>query len=419
SAFNFGDDFVAFGFEDSEGEKDNTEERPRGELGRDRDRERERERSRNKDDGRGRKRKVEEYERGDRDAGKRDWAASSRVAPWLDLMDAEGCTNVASLLHREVDAFVRYISPMPEEDEVRALTVEMISRAIVQRFPDAQVLPFGSYETKLYLPLGDIDLVVMSQSMAYSDRIAVLQALATTLRRAGVTSKVTIIAKAKVPIVKFITTHGRFAVDISVNQVNGIAAGRMVQGFLCSMPALRPLVLVTKAFLAQRAMNEVFTGGLGSYAIVCLAISFLQMHPKVRRGEIDPMNNLGTLVMEFFELYGCYFNYNETGISIREGGTYFSKRARGWQDLRNRGLLSIEDPGDITNDISKGSFNIGRVRQTFAGAHGILTSRAYMLANILRERRAGRSFSLREGRTNPEENSVLSHILGVTREVRT
>lgn len=39
----------------------------------------------------------------------------------------------------------------------------------------------------------------------------------------------------------------------------------------------RSLVLLVKAFLAQRGMNEVFTGGLGSYSIICLVISFLQV----------------------------------------------------------------------------------------------------------------------------------------------
>jgi non-canonical poly(A) RNA polymerase PAPD5/7 len=57
-------------------------------------------------------------------------------------------------LHSEVDAFIKYISPTPVEDEVRSLIVESVSRAVSQAFPDAKVLPFGSYETKLYLPLG-------------------------------------------------------------------------------------------------------------------------------------------------------------------------------------------------------------------------------------------------------------------------
>lgn len=192
----------------------------------------------------------------------------------------------------------------------------------------------------------DIDLVIQSDQMAYSDRVRVLHALANCMRRADIAEKVTVIAKAKVPIIKFITKIGRFAVDISINQLNGVAAGRMVNRFIQELPALRALVLVTKSFLSQRSMNEVFTGGLGSYSIVCLAASFLQMHPKIRRGEIDPAKNLGVLVMEFFELYGLYFNYRDVGISLRDGGTYYNKGRRGWADFKNDALLSIEDPAD-------------------------------------------------------------------------
>ncbi|RPD68028.1 hypothetical protein L226DRAFT_431239, partial [Lentinus tigrinus ALCF2SS1-7] len=89
-----------------------------------------------------------------------------------------------------------------------------------------------------------------------------------------------IIAKAKVPIVKIVTTYDRFPVDISINQGNGVTTGKMVKQFL-QLPALRSLVLIIKNFLSQRSMNEVFTDGLGSYSIVCLAISFLQMPPKI------------------------------------------------------------------------------------------------------------------------------------------
>ncbi len=53
-----------------------------------------------------------------------------------------------------MEAFVNYMSPTPVEDEVRALTVQLVSNAIVKSYRDAQVLPFGSYETKLYLPTG-------------------------------------------------------------------------------------------------------------------------------------------------------------------------------------------------------------------------------------------------------------------------
>lgn len=378
------------------------------------ERDRDTAKSRERDGGDGKKRHSD-FDRNDGYNNKKERTdAASRKAPWVADVDWEGSTNVAELLHREVGAFVRYVSPTREEDEVRSLVVTQISQAIMRRFPDAKVLAFGSYETKLYLPLGDIDLVVLSQSMAYSDRTTVLHALANTLKRGGITDKVTIIAKAKVPIIKFVTTHGYFPVDISINQENGVEAGRVVSGFLSEMPALRALVIVAKAFLSQRSMNEVFSGGLGSYSIVCLAVSFLQMHPKIRRGEINPTQNLGVLVMEFFEFYGYYFNHHEVGISLRDGGTYFSKVQRGWMDYK-QSLLSIEDPADPTNDISKGSYNIARVRQTFAGAHGIVTAAAYMKAGILNSRRSGRSVNLR-GYTEPTDLSILSSVLGVTQE---
>lgn len=182
--------------------------------------------------------------------------------------------------------------------------------------------------------------------MAHSNKQHVLRALADTIRRAGLAERVNIIGKAKVPIVKFVTTHGRFSVDISVNQINGVTAGHMMTRFVRELPGLRALVMVIKAFLSQRSMNEVYTGGLGSYSVVCLAISFLQMHPKIRRGEIDPAKNLGVLVVEFFELYGLYFNYQDVGISVRDGGTYYNKGDRGWYDSGQAYLLSIEDPSD-------------------------------------------------------------------------
>ena len=69
---------------------------------------------------------------------------------------------------------------------------------------------------------------------------------------------------------------GRIPVDISINQTNGLATGKLINRYLDEIPALRSIILVIKSFLNQRSMNEVFSGGLGSYSIVCMAISFLQ-----------------------------------------------------------------------------------------------------------------------------------------------
>jgi non-canonical poly(A) RNA polymerase PAPD5/7 len=432
-SFEIGDEFIPFAVSDNEAEAPKTQDSRRSNVEITQEKTREREWDKGKLDthgdgsrhggGRGTKRTYEmvfdDEDLRDHRKRRQDFHHTSRKAPWIAEVDWDGCRNVAEMLHREVEAFVRYMSPTEVEEEIRGLVITLVSNAITNAFPDARILPFGSYETKLYLPNGDIDLVIKSDSMAYSDKVNVLRTLANIIKRARIASKVTIIAKAKVPIIKFVTVYGRLNVDISINQGNGVVAGDIVNGFLNGMRgcgfALRSLVIIAKAFLNQRGMNEVYTGGLGSYSIVCLAVSFLQMHPKIRRGEIDAEKNLGVLVMEFFELYGCYFNYEEVGISVRNGGSYFSKRQRGWYDFTKKNLLSIEDPTDSSNDISKGSYGIAKVRQTLAGAHGIMTSMAFLRAGILGARREGRTYPLR-GHGEPEDMSILSSILGVTQE---
>lgn len=55
----------------------------------------------------------------------------------------------------------------------------------------------------------DIDLVLVSREVAFHDKRRVLQLLASVMKRAEITNHVTIIAKARVPIIKFVTRIGR------------------------------------------------------------------------------------------------------------------------------------------------------------------------------------------------------------------
>jgi non-canonical poly(A) RNA polymerase PAPD5/7 len=133
--------------------------------------------------------------------------------------------------------------------------------------------------------------------------------------------------------------------------------------------------------------------------------------------------------MEFFELYGRNFNYDEVGLSIRRGGYYFSKRARRWTRPGQSFLLSIEDPQDpgerlaqasgqpslpTDNDISGGSYGIRTVRAIFSGAFDLLQNKLFERTGEL----AGRSSGRIRGEWDPEEMSLLTAIMGITKEVR-
>ncbi|KAG8914857.1 hypothetical protein FRC01_003885 [Tulasnella sp. 417] len=336
-------------------------------------------------------------------------APGSLLTPWANLVRWDDCRDPAEQLNYEVMACVDYMSAQPEEHEVRRMVIEEIRRAVKKSVPAATVTPFGSFGTNMYLPGGDIDLVVVIPGLE-TDVKQTLREIARSLRKQHVARDMIVIDKAKVPIIKFTSISGDFAVDISINQTNGIRAAQLINGFVDHYPALRYIVMVVKMFLARRGMNEVRTGGLGSYSTVCLVVSFLQMHPKIRNGEIDPMENLGVLLVEFFELYGHYFNYHEVGISLHNGGTYYSKQKKGYPATLK---LSIEDPQDLSNDISGGSYEMPAIRKLFAAAFESLTSTLVLRAQDIESRRFGVHVKLQKDASR----SLLASIIGVDQSV--
>lgn len=70
----------------------------------------------------------------------------------------------------------------------------------------------------------------------------------------------------------------------------------------------------------------------------------VQLHPRIDAR--NPNENLGVLLIEFFELYGRHFNYLKTGIRIKNGGAYIAKEEimKAMTNGYRPSMLCIEDP---------------------------------------------------------------------------
>ncbi|KAF9329289.1 hypothetical protein BG006_007600 [Podila minutissima] len=295
--------------------------------------------------------------------------------PWMGHRQYSKLDSVPRMLTQELKDFVGFISPSREEHKVRQYVYRRIQRSIEQLWPDAQVIVFGSYETQLYLPSSDMDIVVLrKREFATSD----LYTLSSTLRREGVAKELIVIAKARVPLVKFKETISDLPVDISFNITNGIDGARTAKQYMDEVPALRSLTLLVKHFLMTKALNEVFHGGIGSLTTMIMIMSFLQMHPMIQQGLINPEDNLGVLLIEFFELYGNCFNYANVGLSVTDGGAYFDRIQNPVGQAFKGGrpgelLLCSVDPNDENNDTARGSYQLQTIRKAFVRAYGSLT----------------------------------------------
>lgn len=301
-------------------------------------------------------------------------------------------------LHQEILDFYEYMSPTIEEHNIRLQVVNNIEQIIHNLWPSAKVEVFGSFRTGLYLPTSDIDLVVIGDWASLPLRTLEDALLENRVCEIG---QVKVLDKASVPIVKLTDRATDIRVDISFNMNNGVKSADLIQRYKKKYPALAKLVLVLKQFLLQRDLNEVFHGGISSYSLILMTISFLQLHPRVDVS--SPDSNLGVLLIEFFELYGRKFNYLKTAIRIKDNGTYISKEElqKDMVDGHRPSILSIEDPLTPGNDIGRGSYGAIQVKQAFEYAFITLTQ-------------AVNPTTLS---TDPNKHSILGRIIRVTDKV--
>ena len=271
-------------------------------------------------------------------------------------------------LHEEMHDFLNYIKPRPEEGAIRRDVVERVKAVIQQLWPQAKVELYGSCQTGLYLPTSDIDLVVHGKWESLPLRTLENELIKQEVADA---SSIRVLDKATVPIIKVTDKITQVKIDISFNMNNGVQSADMIKNYMEQYPALPFLTFVLKQFLVDRDLNEVFSGGVSSYTVVLMIVSFFQHSERLKNPEEDV--NLGVLLIEFFELYGKKFNYDNVGIRLVGNGSYFNKEKVLGKSVASETHLCIEDPLTQGNYIGKGSFRINEVKKAFEWACSVLT----------------------------------------------
>lgn len=277
-------------------------------------------------------------------------------------------------LHKEILDFCDFISPSTEEQSSRAAAVQDVSDVVKHIWPQCKVEVFGSFRTGLYLPTSDIDVVIF-ESRVKTPQVG-LYALAKALSQKGVAKKIQVIAKARVPIVKFVERKSGIAFDISFDIDGGPQAADFIKDAVKKLPALRPLCMILKVFLHQRELNEVYTGGIGSYALLTMLITHLQLvwgGKDILGYHRSKEHNLGILLVRFFDFYGRKLNNWDVGISCNSSRTFFLKSDKDFMNHDRPHLLAIQDPMAPDNDIGKNSFNYFKVKSAFSKAYSVLT----------------------------------------------
>src|SRR5690625_16636 len=161
-------------------------------------------------------------------------------------------------------------------------------RRDARNFASAEVRPFGSFMSGLYLPTADMDLVVCSGSFmrggppTYLSAKSWLYKFQTFLVSQDVTDgdSIEFSAHARSPLVKFVDKATGLKVDVSFENLGGVRAVDTFLKWKADYPAMPILVTVVKHFLLMRGLNEPVNGGIGGFSVICLVVSMLQMNPE-------------------------------------------------------------------------------------------------------------------------------------------
>ena len=281
-------------------------------------------------------------------------------------------------LGKEMVSFVeRDKSARKKEMKEARKAVALVQKHARKKWPACRVLLFGSRANDLHLMGGDVDLVILdgpvqnleNAAKGYSERdrgkiskflVKVMFDLCHAHVIHGPPGKqvgAQVIKAKRVPIIKCRLFPSDLECDISMGVANGHAAVKLTAEYLKRFKHfLRPLLMVLKLFLKQRNMSSPFTGGIGGYTLLNMAVAHLMTNG-------EGIECHGYLLLRFFEFYGEEFDYANSAVSVNNGGVI--DKSFQWFNPGKPNLLAVEDPQQAGNDIGKNSFKMPDIAREF------------------------------------------------------
>lgn len=188
--------------------------------------------------------------------------------------------------------------------------LENIRILVTSVFSDYEINIFGSYSTNLCLVWSDIDIVLISKTGSQDPSI--LRKLCSLIQMQPWKKSCLLVENTTIPVVKIVTTELflNYHIDISVQDSKhfGLKCVELVKLYLKEYEVLEPLIISLKNLLKCAGLNDPYKGGLSSYGLILLVVSFLQNQEDQGKCILRENINLGRLFMEFLYYYGVFFD---------------------------------------------------------------------------------------------------------------
>ena len=248
--------------------------------------------------------------------------------------------------------------------------IAQIQEAVNEINSDYKVNLYGSYSTGLCLPWSDIDVVLINEAGTHFDEY-LLRKLYMKLTQKKWIKQHKFIESAAMPIIKLVCKDSfEFHVDISVENEKhfGLKCVELVKSYLTHYPVLEPIVLALKTLLNNGNLNNPYTGGLSSYGLILLVVSFIQNEIDAKTMNYQSDNLLGETFYYVLKHFGILFDFTRYMIVTRPVDKPMSMndgKEPYYQFGQNNHDLIIVDPLNNQNNVAKSTFQYMNIKMAF------------------------------------------------------
>ena len=126
-------------------------------------------------------------------------------------------------------------------------------------------------------------------------------------------------------------------------------------------PEIKPILILLKRYFYVKNMNSSFEGGLSSYNLFLLILSFA----KYNNFSKNKLINLGYFLIQFLEFFGKIFDFKNFTVNVNSPYIY---EANSFNNYNSGKSLTILDPLTGFN-ASKSSYKIFEIQNMFLNAY--------------------------------------------------
>ena len=237
---------------------------------------------------------------------------------------------------------------------------------------DFEIKLFGSYAHNLSVPWSNVDLLIVNKNNNENESIDILDKLKALLNTQPWVNEIELDNISYIPNIKIFTnnTYEELSISLSFDKEYGLLKSiDLINKYIEEFPMIVPIMYALKTIFEQSKLNSIFSGGLPSYGLLLLLVSFLQ--GKFNNKNISDYNNeylLGQVFVGFLGHYGFYFDYQKlaitthlpkSGIFENQPNMEFDGNYKQCPEFHD---FLIIDPLNTKNNVAKNSYNFMSIK---------------------------------------------------------